>query len=188
MQAYDALAPAHLQSHLFRYCVVFIHGGLYADIDVLLESALDLAIEANVGFMAAMDDPSEVDCCLSKSFFAAAPGHPFLAKAIETLVNQVRNRFSLVDMDHAFCPKPDLFSIRSDKATFVTGSCLLGTSVNNVIGRPRLFPFEAGEVEHSHTTLPGRTIILSRDGQDMGGKRFTGVDRNLIVAVACGGL
>ncbi|GKY99504.1 hypothetical protein MPSEU_000904600 [Mayamaea pseudoterrestris] len=184
LQAYNALSQAHLQSHLFRYCVVFIFGGLFADIDLLLESAVELAIEPDVGFMAAMDEPTKVNSCLSKSFFAAAPGHPFLARAIETLVNQVRNRFSLVDMDNAYCPNPGLFAIRYDKASFVTGSCMLGTSVNRVVGRPPMFPFNAGELNHSQSNLPGRTIILKQHKYDMGGKRFTSVDRNLIVAVA----
>ena len=34
--------------------------------------------------------------CLWNGFIAAAPGHPYLAKAIETVVNQVRNRFTSV--------------------------------------------------------------------------------------------
>lgn len=54
-QAYDALLPGAFQADLFRYCVLLIHGGLYADVDILLESNLDAAIGPDVGFVAPID-------------------------------------------------------------------------------------------------------------------------------------
>ena len=42
--------------------------------------------------------------CLWNGFIAAAPGHPILAKVIETVVNNVRNRFTSLDVMNTFCP------------------------------------------------------------------------------------
>lgn len=39
---------------------------------------------------------------------AAAPGHPILANVIETVVNNVRNRFTSLDIMNTLCPKVDL--------------------------------------------------------------------------------
>jgi hypothetical protein len=50
--------------------------------------------------------------CLWNGFLAAAPGHPYLAKAIETVVNQVRNRFTSVDVDAQFCPNKKIPSYK----------------------------------------------------------------------------
>lgn len=57
-QAFEALkAPEH-KNDLFGYCVLLIHGGIFADYTVVLGSSLDLSIPADVGFMAPFDDVS----------------------------------------------------------------------------------------------------------------------------------
>jgi hypothetical protein len=61
-QAYDALRPGAFKADLFRYCVLLIHGGVYADMDVMLESNLDVAVGPDVGFLVPVD---EVRCPLS---------------------------------------------------------------------------------------------------------------------------
>ena len=43
---------------LFRYCVLLICGGVYADMDVLLEANLDAVIGQDVGFMTPVDSVS----------------------------------------------------------------------------------------------------------------------------------
>jgi hypothetical protein len=57
-EAYDMLIPGAYKADLFRYCVLLIHGGVYADVDVLLESNLDVAIQPDVGFMVPFDGVS----------------------------------------------------------------------------------------------------------------------------------
>jgi mannosyltransferase OCH1-like enzyme len=55
-EAYDALLPGAFKADLFRYCVLLIYGGVYADMDVLLESNLDNAVAPDVGFMTPIDE------------------------------------------------------------------------------------------------------------------------------------
>jgi mannosyltransferase OCH1-like enzyme len=55
-EAYDALKPGAFKADLFRYCVLLIHGGVYADVDIQLESALDFSIPPDVGFMVPVDE------------------------------------------------------------------------------------------------------------------------------------
>jgi len=54
VEAYDALLPGAFKADLFRYCALLIHGGLYADIDKLLESNLDISIPNDIGFTTVM--------------------------------------------------------------------------------------------------------------------------------------
>ena len=71
-EAYDALIPGAFKADLFRYCVLLIHGGVYADVDIMLESALDLSVAPDVGFMVPIDEVSDnavfmfVDCVYAK--------------------------------------------------------------------------------------------------------------------------
>jgi hypothetical protein len=65
-EAYDALIPGAFKADLFRYCVLLIHGGVYADVDIMLESALDLSVAPDVGFMVPIDEVSPIQySCLS---------------------------------------------------------------------------------------------------------------------------
>jgi Glycosyltransferase sugar-binding region containing DXD motif len=148
LEAYQALRHGAYRSDIFRLCVLLLSGGLYADVDMLLlQSALDIYIPGDVGFMVPTDmvrwilsaicgdlsslkvlELSAYCCgtryhirltmqpgtllnkqmCVANGIIAAAPGHRFLAKALETVVNQVRNRFTIVDIDATFCPNPEL--------------------------------------------------------------------------------
>lgn len=223
-QAYDALRPGAFKADLFRYCVLLIHGGIYADVDIMLESSLDASVAPDVGFMVPVDEVSLVSAlrtclcvyvlsflglpsspqpgspvdrrmCLWNGFIAAAPGHPFLIKAIETVVNQVRNRFTGVDMDATFCPDPELSVLHAFDTLFTAGPCLLGASINRVLGRHGQTSFKSGDLEQTSSSgtafvvgvsqemrIPGKSIILHQNKWDMGAHRFTWLAKNLVVA------
>lgn len=206
-QAYDTLRPGAFKADLFRYCALLIHGGVYADMDIMLETSLDLAVEPDIGFMVPQDEPgTPVDhrMCLWNGLIASAPGHPFLAKVIETVVNNVRNRFTSVDVDNLFCPEPELSILHAFDTLFTAGPCILGAMINKVLGRHGQTPFKAGEIDIWEASkeqalakkqefvigvddkpsmrIPGRTIILHQDKWDMGAHRFTFLEKNLVVA------
>jgi len=205
--AYETLLPGAFKADLFRYCVLLIHGGVYADMDIMLETNLDLAVGPDIGFMVPHDEPgTSVDrrMCLWNGFIAAAPGHPFLAKTIETVVNNIRNRFTNVDIDNMFCPNPELSVLHSYDTLFTAGPCILGAMVNKVLGRHGQTTFEAGEIDlwernkqsalekgtefvigvddKPSKKIPGRAVILQQNKNDMGSHRFTFVEKNLVVA------
>jgi hypothetical protein len=79
VQTYQSLSTAFpsLRLDLFRYCLLLIHGGLFVNADVLLESNLDLILDADVGFMVATDDRVSFNrlslyrTCMECSFFPA---------------------------------------------------------------------------------------------------------------------
>jgi hypothetical protein len=136
--------------------------------------------------------------CLWNGFMAAAPGHPYLAQAIETVVNQVRNRFTSVDIDANFCPtnpKTFIFDtsvLHTNDDLFTSGPCLLGASINRVLRRNLQTQFDPGDVQipsrgvdGSNATfvhIPGRTVILQQSKEEMGAHRFIRRDLDLIVA------
>jgi mannosyltransferase OCH1-like enzyme len=187
VETYDTLKPGAFKADLFRYCILLIYGGVYSDMDVLLESNLDVAIAPDVGFVVPVDEPGtpvNKRMCLWNGFIAAAPGHPFLAEAIETVVNNVRNRFTSVDVDATFCPDPELSILHAFDTLFSAGPCLLGSVVNKVLGRHGQTQFEAGTITpiNKNVVLPGRTVILHQNKWDMGAHRFTWLERNLVVA------
>lgn len=212
-QAYDAILPGAFKADLFRYCVLLIKGGIYADMDVLLESNLDVAIDKDVGFMTPMDEPGihvGARSCLWNGLLAVAPGHPFLAQTIELVVNNIRNRFTSVDYDDMLCPNPQLSVSHSVDTLFTCGPCILGAGINTVLRRHKQTEFQVGDIDVWATNeeseweqdvvaretseddpiwrqdvrhlIPGRSVILQQNKQDMGAHRFTLVEQNLMVA------
>ncbi|CAB9505983.1 alpha-1,6-mannosyltransferase [Seminavis robusta] len=196
-QAYDLLIPGAFKADLFRYCVLLIEGGVYADVDTLMGPSLDDAIPSHVGFLVGLDEPGKrigTRMCLWNGFLASAPGHPFLAAVIETVVNNIHQRFTSLDVAQMHCPSPELSTITSYSPLFVAGPCILGSTINHVLGRYRQTPFESGElvgvqppvdptntVKKQNVTIPGRTLLLSQNKMDMGAHRFTLEELNLIV-------
>lgn len=103
---------------------------------------------------------------------AAAPGHPFLAKAVELVVNNARNRYTSVDYDHMFCPNPELSVLNAYDILFTSGPCILGAAVNIVLGRSSgQAHIEEDELvpntEYAKVTIPGRSIILNSSKDDV---------------------
>ena len=116
-----------------------------------------------------------------------------MAKAIENVVNGIRNRFTAVDTDNLLCDgtnKPELSISHAYDTLFTAGPCILGMTINAVLGRNVQETFSAGEIvsktdpdeTKSSSRIPGRSIILQQNKQDMGAHRFTLVERNLLVA------
>jgi hypothetical protein len=70
-EAYDALLPGAFKADLFRYCALLIYGGLYADVDILLESNLDFSVGPDVGFMVPFDNVSLQLCLFRYEWYYA---------------------------------------------------------------------------------------------------------------------
>jgi len=104
--------------------------------------------------------------CLWNGFIAASPGHPVLAKAIKTLVNQVRNRYTSVDVNASFCPNPSFHLVHGADTLFLTDPCLLGASLNHLLGRHGQDSFVPGELnpwkdnnQHQRTAQASSLVV-----------------------------
>jgi hypothetical protein len=119
--------------------------------------------------------------CVWQGFMASAPGHPILADAIETIVNQVRNKFTSADITASFCPNPDISLLLSCEVLLITGPCLLGASINRVLGRHGHMQFDPGEILSStgQPPVPGRTVILDQKREEV--TNFIRVEREMTV-------
>ncbi|EJK61297.1 hypothetical protein THAOC_18245, partial [Thalassiosira oceanica] len=120
--------------------------------DVLLETNLDDAVSGDVGFMTPIDEPgSEVGrrSCLWNGLIASAPGHPYLARTVQIVVNNIRNRYTGVDYDDMMCPDPVLSVSHTVDTLFTCGPCILGAGINDLLGRHMQTQFETGDVDLS---------------------------------------
>jgi len=107
------------------------------------------------------------------------------------------------------CPNPVLSVSHTVDTLFTCGPCILGASLNDVLQRHRQTSFEYGDIDVYETEkkkhsqdgnnsnkritvtvdpndprllIPGRSLILKQNNEDMGSHRFTNAAENHIIA------
>jgi len=91
LTAYDDLLPGAYKADLFRYCALYVLGGVYIDMGMvsLGEGLLDHTFKRNDEFISAEDNFSGG---VYNAFIASVPGHVILKEAIDMVVDNVVHR------------------------------------------------------------------------------------------------
>jgi hypothetical protein len=194
VDAFDALIPGAYKADLFRYLVLMKEGGVYADVDIMLDTTLDTFITPSMSFFAPRDvvgDYAGEPFCLWNGLIGAAPGHPFIVRAVERLVNLILERSDLYDMERDVCRRVDepveTWKIRAEPLLLFSGPCALGVAANEARGRPSLEAFDTGWLGLEDLGFGGKqdhgdALILVGDKYDVGAFRISDPERNFIVA------
>lgn len=122
-RAYEKLEFGALRADLWRYCALYVHGGVYADVDFVCLSPLREVFRPSDEFVTSnAHAPAHA---LLNGFIASVPGHPFLEQAIRRAVENV-------------------FSDTPKQPMAVTGPICFGEAVNLALGRDATTPFDDG--------------------------------------------
>lgn len=89
LNAYERLVPCSYKSDLWRYCILYIHGGIYMDIKYKCVNNFKL-IELTDKEYFVKDRPSN---CTYTALIVSKPGNPILLKCIRKIVMNVNNEF-----------------------------------------------------------------------------------------------
>jgi hypothetical protein len=194
VDAFDALIPGAYKADLFRYLVLMKEGGVYADVDIMLDTTLDTFITPSMSFFAPRDVVGEYagePFCLWNGLIGAAPGHPFIVRAVERLVNLILERSDLYDMERDICRRVDepveTWKIRAEPLLLFSGPCALGVAANEARGRPSLEAFDTGWLGLENLGYGGKqdhgdALILVGDKFDAGAFRISDPERDFVVA------
>ena len=193
LKAFDSLVPGGLRADLFKLCVLLLHGGVWADIDVLLETNLEKIISDNsfVGVVGASHKGQAF--CVHNGFVAATPNHPFIKNALGRLVTNVLNRFDEIDVTREFLcgrawngkkdAEPKIWHTRSFPLSYMTGSCNLGLGIKKTLGLNAFASIKPGILKDGdRTDVPGRTLFLKMHSRDFGAWRACDEDGHVVVA------
>ncbi len=153
LDAYDTLIPGAYKADLFRYMLLMREGGVYADIDVLLDTSLDTFITPTLTFFAPRDSVAEYadgQFCLWNGIIGAAPGHKIIVRAVESVVNLILNRADLFDLEkdvaQSVGKETEVWKLRHDSVPLLqlSGPCRLGIAANEMLGNKPLAQFDVG--------------------------------------------
>ena len=132
---YCKIIPGAYKSDLWRYCILYKYGGIYADIDTLCLGNIDSFLNDNIEFMVPIDlnqHPNEGKHNLFNTFIATVPKSPILLHCIKRIVNYVEN------------------SIRPSSLLDFSGPGVLGRSTNIYLNLPETNSFVGNEGIHGN--------------------------------------
>ena len=124
VNAFIDLVPGAFKADLFRLCVLYVHGGVYADIDTILLEDLKKLLDQNVNLIVCRDDPMAKKW-LWNGFIAATPKHPALKIAIQKIISNVASRENRFYLEY-------------------TGPAMFGKAINQYLGRDIEQDFKLG--------------------------------------------
>jgi hypothetical protein len=141
IRAYDTLDRIAFKADLWRYCRLFLDGGIYADIDSECLVSLEEVLPETAVFIAAgaIRPRGGLAWKVSQGFIAVTPGHQFLKIAIDRGVAEILRG------------EPDGF------ASIGPGG--FGMAINAARGRKLRAPNPAGR--------DGQILLLEKQGQTL---------------------
>ena len=129
LAAYDNLIPGSYETDLWRYCVLYIHGGVYVDSKLVLCNKLDKLLEVDTKFTSVKerDGLKTIKGGVQVTFICSMPKHPFLKRAIDIIIENIDSSYF---GKNAICP---------------TGPLAMGKAINLVLGRRERHNFAVGK-------------------------------------------
>ena len=93
LDAFDELAPGAYKSDLFRYCFMYIIGGVYLDINKTFMINLDNLIDRDYDFITCIDRDADVNYGLWQALLASPPKTLLMMECIKAVVKNVKNKY-----------------------------------------------------------------------------------------------
>jgi hypothetical protein len=93
-KSYCKIIPGAFKADLWRYCVLYIYGGIFVDLDSICYNSIDIFLDEHIEFMTAVDlnnCPLIGKYNLTNGFIASIPKHPVLLNCIERIVYNIEN-------------------------------------------------------------------------------------------------
>ncbi len=125
LRAYDKLIPTAYKADLWRYCILYVKGGVYLDVPMKTIVPLKDIIKQDDTFVSVRES-STSKVAIYNAFMASVPNHPFLREVINDCVNKVENNYI------------------GDTPTDITGPAILGKCMNRVLNRGENADFAIG--------------------------------------------
>lgn len=94
--AYCRIIPGAFRADLWRYCILYIYGGIFVDIDTICMNSIDTFLNEDIEFMTLIDlnnCPYLGTYNLANGFIASIPKHPIILDCINRIIYNVENIF-----------------------------------------------------------------------------------------------
>jgi mannosyltransferase OCH1-like enzyme len=90
-EAFDLCPMMIMKADLWRYCVIYIHGGIYADSDTIRKKSMTEFVNHDVDLVIFGEDNKLNQQCFCQWIFAAPVNSPILKAIIDECVTRILN-------------------------------------------------------------------------------------------------
>lgn len=153
VDVFDKIVPGAFKADFWRYCMLYVHGGVYADIDMYCLGSLDALINGQYDLIAPIDlniNPSEGSHNVSNGFIMSRRSNPVMLEAILRIVSNV-----------------ELCNVPQSPLDF-SGPGLFGRAINSTLGRDEEESFVGMEGQVSGNDLSIKFLKFNRENEIMG--------------------
>lgn len=147
---YDKMPLPVMRADIWRYLIVYEHGGLYSDIDTSCSAPLDSWFPGDAEFIVGLENA----CHLCQWTFAAAPRHPALGRLLRMIVERGKGAITMRPHAVHYYTGPGIFT-----------SVLSGGMVFNVTGTKDDRPNERGFHVYREAHFHGEVVEHHYGGQ-----------------------
>lgn len=144
LDAYDWIEHGAFRADLWRYCQLYVDGGIYADIDTVCMSSMSELVGGHETFITAR--AGNLKQALFNGFICVQPGHPFMKAAIDRAVKLTSRKETPFD------------------GYMITGPGNLGFSVNISLGLDEDMPHTYGNRDEAGFAF--RILIKARSDSE----------------------
>jgi len=129
LKAFNKLRPGAFKADLWRYAILYIHGGIYADIDMNPFKPVDSILGENYNFISVKERQNKYG--IFQAFMACSPRLPFLKSTVDTICTYTETEY-YPNESRGFFKRivPDVRFVLS-----ITGPRLLGEKYMEFIGK-----------------------------------------------------
>ncbi|API86487.1 glycosyltransferase family 32 protein [Francisella uliginis] len=168
IDAYNNLLPKAYKADLFRYCALYVYGGVYTDIKIVPLQPLNNIITQDTEFLSIKDKHDkyyEFNGYIYQAFLCAKPKHPFFKQVIEMIVSNSQKGYYGND---PLC---------------LTGPGLLGKAINICCNKPATSEIRSGI--HNVSNLSFELLeyrdksIIDRNDQEFAKSSYKGYRKEL---------
>lgn len=86
---YNSLPLGIMKADMWRVAIIYIYGGIYADIDTVCHSSIDTILHKDIIVCKEFDNLNNI----ANYFFAATPKHPVLKRTLDLMLEHFNNAF-----------------------------------------------------------------------------------------------
>jgi mannosyltransferase OCH1-like enzyme len=158
LKVYDNLYAGAFKADIFRLCVLYLEGGVWADISTLCASPISLLLSDKVNLVTAFDGPAQNDDFIGviwQAFIISPKGSPVIKYILDFTINKLLNESEYQKLYPWFKNKNCIHGPLT-----VSGPFVFAAALNLYIGR------EASDIFEENTYDGGITII-SHDSKSL---------------------
>lgn len=163
--AYCRIKPGAFKCDLWRYCILYTHGGFYADIDTECLASLDTLCDNVTEFICPID-LNPVQSCrynLSNGFIGSIPKHPLLKRCIDHIVDILKSYDSKDNIITTNITGPGCLGINMNKYLDLEWNSSFIGKEGMIKDRIKLLKFEK-ETECIHDISNKINILQNKNG------------------------